>query len=330
MRALRAFADPSLAHSMARSVLGKAYQPLDISSISCRLPSELGDSSYSPTAGQITYNDVSTTDSASMASVVAVHSACLLLAKISKAAGRTRSTSDDVSALHEELDALLHRPSSSSRRPSTPAAEPFASVLTSFAQIRLVGSFPDLHQTPDVQQSYVTHAGKLPYLFGRRLSKADCSDSAVKLLDQVKGVVSASPVVSVYTSIAAATAAIALGFNALGEPFRSARTDKTDFGAWQNLRPLRDLIPLADLLRSDRLSSRLSGLRRLQGSSVAGRPSRGFSPSARIARGKRAGSSCPPARSSASVNRTVQLPPLRATTIAPSLSHLTSCLRALR
>ena len=100
-------------------------------------------------------------DSSGIASVVALHSACLVLAKISKLLKSLGSTHSQVTALYEELRQLparSTRPSSSSSRPSTPAVEPFCSILASFARIKLASGFDEVCESATDRQELYTHA----------------------------------------------------------------------------------------------------------------------------------------------------------------------------
>lgn len=96
-----------------------------------------------------------------MKAVIALHSVCLLLSKISKATTSSRRPSSIESlALHEELEALdtsssaeyhLHPSLPASRESSELFVDSFPSVLKSFAQVKLARGIAGAEQLPEEQ-----------------------------------------------------------------------------------------------------------------------------------------------------------------------------------
>lgn len=92
--------------SLIRSFLGKTYAPLDPALITARLPSHLPDEAYT-SSGDFDFSFTPQSGSNGMIRIIAIHSLCIIMQKVSKVVGASlRASAAEVARLHDELQAI--------------------------------------------------------------------------------------------------------------------------------------------------------------------------------------------------------------------------------
>ncbi|KAI5479839.1 hypothetical protein MNV49_002651 [Pseudohyphozyma bogoriensis] len=130
--------------TLARTFLGKTYAPLDVSTISTRLPSQLPDSAFTAT-GDFEFSFSPAPGPNVLLPMIALHAISTMHAKISQALGRSRRPSPaEVQALHRELEGLESAHASTlqpsglfGESPEEPSLKLMARALLSLAHVRL-------------------------------------------------------------------------------------------------------------------------------------------------------------------------------------------------